>query len=600
MDNIDASGSSASNWPSRPLPGPLQGGKASAFSLSLKSLTLQDQVLAPVSAGVTCIVGGNNSGKSTVLTQVLARVTDSRKEFSPNLVTGVEVSRGGSAQDVAAWLQEHNGWGPQTVGPNDQDVFKRPGTGSAHWSVLEQTWKNKPDLGHFASMFIYFAKATERHLWTHPAERRGSIEMQASGPMQVIEDSLSLQQKLSDIALEAFGEPLTLDFLSSSVGFRVGEPGAPPPPVNQITSDYRRAMMSLPHLMTQGDGMVSMMGALIPIVGTAYPVTLLDEPEAFLHPPQAFIMGKTLAKLAQESGTQVIVATHDRNIIRGLTHDSAADVSILRLNRSQDKTTVRSVPVKTVRVIAKSPLLRHSNIMEGLFHGLVILAENARDCTFYAAALDFLQQSVGDSVLEPAARDALFVPTNGKGNMASYANILRGTGVRVVASVDLDLLNLTPNVKSLVEALGGTWDAEIQGLLKRATSDFRERKPGRLNKDVLAGVKNVLEEDPEGTFTSEVRKRITQEIKVTNPWDALKKVGKDAMTSDRAARDGLFDALDRIGIVLVKVGELEGFDRDVPGAHTDAWLNTALERESYKRPEVQAHIRRLLDMSTLN
>jgi len=63
----------------------------------------------------------------------------------------------------------------------------------------------------------------------------------------------------------------------------------------------------------------------------------------------------------------------------------------LTLSREGNSTTARLLPVEKVRKISDDNVLRHINILDGLFHRLVVLAENERDCRFYQAAIEHLE-----------------------------------------------------------------------------------------------------------------------------------------------------------------------------------------------------------------
>lgn len=143
--------------------------------------------------------------------------------------------------------------------------------------------------------------------------------------------------------------------------------------MDAITREYRDALSKVPALHDQGDGMRSMMGLLLAVASSKYPVVLIDEPEAFLHPPQARILGVELARLAERNGIQIIVATHDRNLVTGILDanegpsSSQVDVSVVRLARKGKVATVFQVPADDLRTIWADPVLKHSNLLDGLF-----------------------------------------------------------------------------------------------------------------------------------------------------------------------------------------------------------------------------------------
>ncbi len=221
----------------------------------------------------------------------------------------------------------------------------------------------------------------------------------------------------------------------------------------------------------------------------------------------------------------------------------------------------------------------------------MVLAENERDCRFYQAALEHLEEQ---ETLPIPAHDVLFIPTNGKGNMAGIGDILKDTGVRIVASPDLDVLNDRTVVRKLLTALGGEWTPNIDALYTRATKQFATPPAKLLNGDVLATVAGVLNEDPTAVFEGGRADRVKAALKVSNPWDTLKQQGKPAMNADKVAREELLGLLDDVGLVAVTVGELENFDPDASRSSKDAWLREALENGAHTRPDVAAHIRRLL------
>ena len=128
--------------------------------------------------------------------------------------------------------------------------------------------------------------------------------------------------------------------ISRSIGFLVGDPGVATPLLDHLDLDYADAIAQLPRLSEQGDGVKSALGLVIPLIATEYHVNLIDEPEAFLHPPQARIIGGEIATLAKESNSQVLLATHDKNVVVGLI-ESEAPVTILHLTRSGDETTAQ-------------------------------------------------------------------------------------------------------------------------------------------------------------------------------------------------------------------------------------------------------------------
>lgn len=581
------------------LPEQLRGGDATKFSFAIESISIGNDgpALQLPSPGVTAIVGGNNVGKSTLLRQInqlIPQLTPTETPLigGPPVLRDIELGPAGDSRDLAAWLFQHavlQQPNPDVVGSMFQ--FSRPGAQQVPAENLHHHWTYQ--LAPLASHLVYFADARSRHQWTSPAVRRANFTDPPSHPLHAFELNSELRTEISQICYSAFHKYLTIDPLSGQLMFRVGVPDHPAPPVDEITPEYVEALSLLPPLADQGDGMVFMMGALMPIIAATFPVILLDEPEAFLHPPQAFLMGQSLARLAAQRDIQILVATHDRNILRGLLDVPTTDVAIVRLTRLDNVTSASLLPVEDVRKISTNAIFRYTNILDGLFHQLVVLAENERDCRFYQAALDYAAQA--ESLpLQP--HDVLFVPTSGKGNMAATARVLKNTGVRVVASPDLDILDDEGTLKALVEALGANWDTELKTFYRRSTDTIRNAKKGKLNKDVLHAASGILNEEPDALYDKNRAERVRNAIASASPWEVLKEQGKYAMKSDIPAREALLNRLDQLGLVTVIIGELEAFDRDAPH-DKNRWLPIALEHNAHHSAAALDHSRRLVGAS---
>src|SRR5690606_12158093 len=118
-----------------------------------------------------------------------------------------------------------------------------------------------------------------------------------------------------------------------------------------------------------------------------HPVVLIDEPEAFLHPPQARLLGQMLVKEAPEN-RQLFVATHSSDFLRGLLDTDSSRVRVVRIQRVGDVNPIKELDNEGVKNVWGDPILRYSNILDGLFHSKVIVCEGDADCRFYAATMD--------------------------------------------------------------------------------------------------------------------------------------------------------------------------------------------------------------------
>lgn len=576
-------------------------GNAARMKFGAASITLVGgvEVILP-KRGVTAIVGGNNTGKSTVLRQLHASLTN-----EPNLnyeairlIEKVKTLKDGSDSDFLAWMIEH-ATVRMPASAHSTPTFKRA-TYELSADFALQQWKTATGAAQdIHNFFVTYTSAIDRGNAASGCELRGNVGDPPEHVLHHMQDDATILEKLNNLSLRIFDTPLTLDSLSRHMSLRVGRTDVDVPKVTDSQADYRHAIAQLPALDAQGDGMRSLLGLLLPLVATTYPVVIVDEPEAFLHPPQAHALGLALGSLTRDADMQIILATHDRNLLAGLLA-SECDLSVVRLSRTGNTTTASQLRADQLRAQWADPVLRYSNILDGLFHRLVILAENERDCRFYNAALDAYVDDPSNEATLPAS-DVLFVPTNGKDAMVRFATTLRGVAVPVIASPDLDILNNSsgPALRRLLEALGHDW-VTIQSLYDEATTPFRIPRQTARVEHVYRAAKAIFDEtlstDPNAIWTAELKDEVATALRVTeSPWRQLKEVGDRAFKGQAgAAANRLLDMLDELGIVAVRVGELEGFAPTLEVKKGPAWVPAALAAGAHKSRAANEHLKRLL------
>ncbi|MGW4337548.1 AAA family ATPase [Rhodococcus koreensis] len=571
----------------------LLGGSPNKFTFAIDSISVGNT--GPVNLphhGVIAVAGGNNSGKSTLLRQMyeyLSWLNSSPQVLTPHVLTGISLHRPASAADVIAWLGAHTTF---AVAPGQGGSFHRAGAGSISPTDASRHWSGVfgfDRLGPLAPFLVSHAHARERFQWVQPTNRRGNITDPSTHPLHILEQRSDLLDELNKLVADIFGSSLTLDRISGNLQLRVGTTASAAPPVDAVTEQYVRELGELKPLSEQGDGMQSVLGLLIPLVTSTHSVILIDEPEAFLHPPQARILGRALAEIATKRQVQVVVATHDRNFIVGLLEASGVELTVLRLTRDDNNTSVKQLSSADIASVWKDPVLRYTNLLDGLFHQIIVLAENDRDCSFYAAALAHLC-TTNETTVKP--HEILFTSTYGKHAMPRISASLRDIGVRVVVAPDLDVLNDETLMTQLVESLGGDWTNFTRDY-KSATDQFRTPKPKLRNKDVKAVIAGALDENPEAEYNKETKEKVSRALYVESPWKALKEYGDRAFTKDPLSAESLLSKMDEIGIVAVRLGELERFH---PGhAKGAAWLPSALQNDAHKSPEAQEQVRRMIE-----
>ncbi|MFD9762449.1 ATP-dependent endonuclease [[Kitasatospora] papulosa] len=578
------------------IPKDLSNGDSGAFSVSVSSINLQNGYeLKPPAAGVTAIVGGNNVGKSTLLKQIAnlaSRDTSGIPEPERwQLVTDINFQLGGTARDCAAWLVEHEG----SYAMNGIVWFGLRANNNMHELHVRSMFEGAqaPDkLSGLSNAFILYANPWQRIDAITPQELRDTVDTPARSPMHRLQDSLAMLTELREICREVFRVDVTLDALARMIQLRVGTVTTPPPPVDAVTAEYRIELASLPPLLEQGDGMKSLIGLILPLVTAAHPIVLIDEPEAFLHPPQASALGRILGDLAQRRKIQVILATHDKNLLTGLL-SSGAEVSVVRLDRDlAGKSHAHQLAVRDVRELWGDPLLKYTNVLDSLFHRLTIIAEADQDCRFYAAALGEYEP---ESEIPIPRNDVLFIPSYGKSAIHKLAGILRAIHVPVVAVPDIDILNDEANISRLVAAYGADW-SDLRASYRVATQPFREVRTSTTIGDVLKAMQSVFGGREAEKYTKESKREVISQLRAQDsPWALLKRFGQAAFDGQAAvAAERLLADLDEIGIVLVRAGELERFAPALGVAKGPEWLTAALACGAHKAQPVREHIQRCL------
>lgn len=280
-------------------------------------------------------------------------------------------------------------------------------------------------------------------------------------------------------------------------------------------------------------------------------------------------LGETLAT---EVRGQLIVATHSSDIMRGFLEGTKGNVRILRISREANKNIVREAPPGVIRELWEKPLLRYSNALDGVFHEQTILCEDDSDCR--------LVNSVGDYTATRRRRrwkDTAYIPTGGKDRIPSVAKILRQIGVPVKAVFDIDVLSDKGLVKSAVDAFGGNW-GNVKPYWSRVDSAVRDGVQCKTIPEIKTSITTLLQNAAESDLP---KSDIYAEIKQTKPWKKLKSYGAIGLPSGQVQKDyeTLRDKLERIGIYLVPVGEVENFCREI-GLHGPKFVTKLLSEKS--------------------
>ena len=275
--------------------------------------------------------------------------------------------------------------------------FRQPGNGLVHQyysmglpaQFLDRNWTAFEGINGAWAWFVQLIDAASRLTAAMGVQGIDPKTQPESSPLHVIQRVTSIEVEIDEIARRAFGINIMLDRWASGsyLRFRTGQRPDFDGKNGIATDGFVAAMRELPMLEDQGDGVKSFIGVLLQMFTGRQTMKLIDEPEAFLHPPQARLLGKVLATRVIENDEQIFLATHSSDIMLGVL-ESQVPLTILRITRAGDFNYVSVVPDESVKRLWEDPVLRYSNLLDGLFHDAVVICESDGDCRFYSAVID--------------------------------------------------------------------------------------------------------------------------------------------------------------------------------------------------------------------
>lgn len=487
----------------------------------VKCITFNDNtVLKLTHSSIVVFTGPNNNGKSQILRDIEALIRNPKNDSI-----------------VVATLNR------DFVGELDDDFivskFKRGDDGKYYLGPTSRSideWKfawNNHLLDSLFKLFVKRLDTEERLIASKSKPLLSGSPHEKHNSMHTVYELNEIEDKVSTLFYDAFGEELIVNRRAgTNVSLHVGKR-----PIwegqREGEGEYYEAVKKLPLLDKQGDGMRSFASILLDTFTSDHTVTLIDEPEAFLHPPQARIIGKMLAK-NNPCERQLFIATHSADFINGLLDAEHNNTTVIRINRDGNINHIAELDNAKIRELWNNPLLRYSNILDGLFHEKVIVCESDYDCLFYRAILDAIFECEGKT-----APDIMFTHCGGKDRMKDVVAALVALKVPVVAIPDFDIIDDSTKLRSLCSAFGIKWDS---------ISDYMQKIYNCINAD-NGKIRSMIKEN--GAFV------LTGEAPMA------------------------FDAVDRIfrsaGLFIVPVGRIESFDKTINKDKKD-WVYEILER----------------------
>lgn len=524
--------------------------------------------------GVTAIVGPNNCGKSTFLREIQSAVaTPAAQSRAARVVTSeIHFQRSGSVTELTEFLDSST----RKYTDSSGNEYLRALNVNIQQSGVAGHWVNE-DVGMqgLAPLFCNLADTQQRLTIVNPPAPINLLAEPLVHPIHVLQDDDDVEARLCRDFRAAFGTDLILNRgAGSKLPLHMGRKPVVATGEDRVSKPYLRALAALPQIQNQGDGIKSFVGCLLATSVMKRQVTLVDEPEAFLHPPQALLLGTLLGKEA--GSNQLIVATHSGDVLRGLLASNITSLQVIRITRKENKNYAHVLEHSQIARLWADPILRFSNVLEGLFHEGVILCESDTDCRFYAAIRDELIKK------NPAEHwpDVHFASSGGKDRMPVIVKALAQLGVAIRCVTDFDMLAGEQKLSEVFSALGGDWDA-ISADYKELKSTLDKVTPPLSPVQVADKIRSVLADvETQDVWKSEHKDAIRIAMRATSAWSNAKAMGKAAIPAGQPTQrlENIMNALNGVGLWLVPTGEIESFDKTV-GGHGVGWLVNVLQKE---------------------
>jgi predicted ATPase len=519
---------------------------------------------------IVVFVGPNNSGKSRSLDEIF-QLANGRSNANV-IVESLTLSANGDATDFLERIESRRK-------DNNYFFYDNKFNSALDGKNLSQNWDSlvgghQSSLSSISNFLVKSLDTVKRLNLVSPAENIDFINEMRTHSIHVLKEDSDKEFLFSQYFKEAFGEEVIVNHgAGKKIPLHVGERPIVTVQNDRVSTEYQRKLRELPFLHDQGDGMKSFAGVFLTLFAEDFPVNLIDEPEAFLHPPQAGLLGKMISqKLGDDK--QLFIATHSEHFLKGLLESAVDRLIVIRIQRNKSDNSIKILENNDLKNIWRDSILRHSNILDGLFHKMVVLAESDSDCRFYSALCTAIIEHK-----QISSPDILFVQSGGKHRFPVVIKALKELEVPLTIIGDFDFYHDENPAKSIYELLEGNWD-DIKSDFHKVKKGIDEKRP-ELEADKLREEINMIFDSFSDKIIPEQKiKTIQFLLKKSSPWSQAKSSGKTYLPSGEAtlAFHRVQDAFKSKNVYIIELGEIEAFDKNI-GGHGPKWVNQVLEKD---------------------
>lgn len=401
---------------------------------------------------VNIIIGPNNSGKSKTLKEIadiFYNVKDTKyivKDINYNLPESYEEFY--SSYNLEDKIMEGGNYRTLRVYANyeDKEVYLNLQNDDFYQKNIKSS---NVFLKDFGRIFLNYL-GTENRLTMikkseYVSDRFGRVNF-LTDLYNTIKYSVStIQIELSKIVKKLFNREIVLDSSSvlGSLSFRVASDFEYVREGKFQDSQIIKKLGAERVLDKEGDGLKSFVSTYLSLKYNEKDIVLIDEPEAFLHPPLARQLGEIIGQSANEN-RQIFVTTHSSEMLKGIL-SVCSDVNVIRITRKEDTNEITILEKEKLLEIIRTPKLRVSKILEGLFCEKVVVTEAEADEIFYQEFLEKIQPQSG----------VFFTHVNSKSNIVPTSLIYSALKVNNAMVFDFDVIrNDNGEYKNKLKAIG--------------------------------------------------------------------------------------------------------------------------------------------------
>lgn len=526
---------------------------------------------------IIVFVGPNNAGKSATLKEASNSLNN--RNLKSKVISSITFEKEGSQDNLTSFLEEIS---TKEFTTNPEPYYSGLGY-RIYGGKLNNWWSNiNNGVSELTNVFSKSLSTEERLTAANPAENIKLTKDTPRHPINLLQKFESVEAQFSNYFKQAFGLDLIVHRnAGTEVPLYVGKNPEIKKGEDRLSESYQKELEKLDLLHEQGDGMRSFVGVLLNTFVSYRSLIFIDEPEAFLHPPQARLLGKMLVKDLPK-GIQLLLASHSTDFLQGLLESDSSKLKIVRIQRSGNINHVNVLDNIEINSIWGDSLLRHSNVLDGLFHSKVVICESDSDCRFYSAVLSAVFEKSGK--LKP---DTLFIHCGGKHRLPIVIKALKKLDVPISTICDFDVLNNINPIKQIFEEAGGNW-LDIESDWKTVKDSIESKRPELETEELKIEVSKIFESVTERIIPKEKISEIQKALKKASAWSHAKEIGKLFIPSGQAiqAYERLIGKLKNQGVFVVELGELESFVKSI-GNHGPKWVNEVLQKDLINDPELE-------------